>query len=90
MLITSRKVVAPTRQANKNPKFEYRNPKQTRRQMNLKLGKSKTPNPNQECFEFCAFQSFEFVSNFARLPGSGQGFRASKFFLGELCAFAGA
>jgi hypothetical protein len=76
----SRKFVAPRRQANENPKSEYRNPKQTRRQINLKLGKSKTPNPNQECFEFCVFQSFEFVSNF--------GFRASKFFLGALCVFA--
>jgi hypothetical protein len=62
---------------NPNPKSEYRNPKQTRRQMNLKLGKSKTPNPHQEYFEFPVFQSFEFVSNF--------GFRASKFFLGVLC-----
>jgi hypothetical protein len=63
--------------ANPNAKSEYRNPKQTRRQINLKLGKSKTPNPHQECFEFPVFQSFEFVSNF--------GFRASKFFLGRLC-----
>jgi hypothetical protein len=83
-----RNLIAPRHQANKNPKLEYRNPKQTRRQINLKLGKSKTPNPNQECFEFCVFQSFEFVSNFE--------FRASKFILGSpfdlaqdmLCDFA--
>src|SRR2546426_7507088 len=28
-----------------NPKSEYRNPKQTQSQINLKSGKSKTPNP---------------------------------------------
>jgi hypothetical protein len=63
---------------NQNPESEYRNPKQARRQTSLKLGKSKTPNPHQKCFEFPVFQSFEFVSNF--------GFRASKFVLGGLYA----
>ncbi|MGH7888114.1 MAG: hypothetical protein ACREPG_09625, partial [Candidatus Binatia bacterium] len=54
--------------ATQNPKFEarkkLRGPKQTRGQISLKLGKSKTPNLNQVCFEFCVFQSFEFVSDF--------------------------
>jgi len=56
-----------------NPKFKYRNPKQTQRQINLKSGKSKTPNPKEACLEFYIFWSFEIVSNF--------GFRASKFLL---------
>jgi hypothetical protein len=46
-----------------------RNPKQTPRQINLKSGKSKTPNPKEACLEFYTFWSFEIVSNF--------GFRAS-------------
>jgi hypothetical protein len=55
----SRQVASET-----NPKPEYRNPKQTERQINLKSGKSKTPNPNQACLEFFLFWSFEIVSNF--------------------------
>src|SRR5216684_59312 len=54
-----------------NPKFEYRNPKQTQRQINLKSRKSKTPNPKEACLECFIFWSFEIVSNF--------GFRASNF-----------
>jgi len=54
-----------------NPKSEYRNPKQTPRQINLKSGKSKTPNPKEACLEFYEFWSFEIVSDF--------GFRASNF-----------
>src|SRR4029077_3541678 len=54
-----------------NPKSEYRNPKQTQRQINLKSGKSKTPNHQEACLEFYTFRSFEIVSNF--------GFRASNF-----------
>jgi hypothetical protein len=77
-LLEKRRFIAPRRQANptQNPKSEYRNPKQTRRQIISKSENPKTLNPKQECFEFCVFQSFEFVSNF--------GFRASKFFLGAL------
>jgi len=62
-----------------NPKSEYRNPKQTLKQMNLKSGKSKTPNPKEACLEFDLFWSFEFVSNF--------GFRASNF-LARFCIIA--
>ena len=58
-------------QRNKNPKSEYRNPKQTQRQINLKSGKSKTTNPKEACLEFYIFWSFEIVSTF--------GFRASNF-----------
>jgi len=54
-----------------NPKSEYRNPKQTQSQLNLKTEKSKTLNPKEAYLEFDLFWSFEFVSNF--------GFRASKF-----------
>jgi hypothetical protein len=64
-----------------NPKSEYRNSKQTQRQINLKSGKSKTPNPKEACLEFYIFSSFEIVLNF--------GFRASNFlFLAplRLCA----
>jgi len=53
-----------------NPKSEFRNPKQTLKQMKLKSGKSKTSNPKEACLEFDLFWSFEIVSNF--------GFRASK------------
>src|SRR6266568_2614080 len=77
---TTNKFTAPTC-CEKNPKSEYRNPKQTRRQINLKSGKSKTPNPKEACLEFYTFWSFEIVSNF--------GFRASNFlFLAplRLCA----
>jgi len=38
-----------------NPKSEYRNPKQTLKQINLKSGKSKTPNPKEACLEFYPF-----------------------------------
>ena len=63
-----------------NPKSEYRNPKQTQIQINLKSGKSKTPNPKEACLEFYIFWSFEIVSNF--------GFRASNFlFLASLRPF---
>ena len=55
-----------------NPKSEYRNPKQTGSQINLKSGKSKALNPNEASFEFYYFWLFEFVSDF--------GFRASSFF----------
>src|SRR4029434_3667919 len=47
------------------------NPKQTQKKINLKLGKSKTPNPKEACLELYLFWSFEIVSNF--------GFRASNF-----------
>jgi hypothetical protein len=64
-----------------NPKSEYRNPKQTQRQINLKSGKSKTPNAKEACLEFYIFWSFDIVSNF--------GFRASNFlFLAPLRAMA--
>ena len=63
-----------------NPKSEYRNPKQTQRQINLKSGKFKTPNPNEACLEFCMFWSFEFVSNF--------GFRASNLRFSNVAFFA--
>jgi len=53
-----------------NPKSEFRNPKQTLKQMKLKSGKSKTSNPKEARLEFDLFWSFEIVSNF--------GFRASK------------
>ena len=61
-----------------SPKSEYRNPKQTQRQIDLKLGKSETPNPKEACLEFYKLWSFEIVSNF--------GFRASNFLF--LAAFA--
>src|SRR4030095_1515610 len=61
-----------SRLPNSNPKSEARNPKQTQRQINLKSGKSKTPNPQEARLEFYKFWSFEIVSNF--------GFRASNFF----------
>jgi len=54
-----------------NSKFEYRNPKQTQKQINLTAGKSKTPYAEDFCLEFCIFWSFEIVSNF--------GFRASDY-----------
>ena len=50
----------------------HRNPKQTRSQINLKLGKSKTTNPDQVCFEMCVFQPFEFVSNFGAPVKTGK------------------
>jgi hypothetical protein len=56
--------------SEENPKFEYRNPKQTLKQMKLKSGKSKTSNSKEARLEFDLFCSFEIVSNF--------GFRASK------------
>ena len=58
-----------------NPKSEYRNPKQTQSQINLKSGKFKTPNPKEACLEIYIFWSFDIVSSF--------GFRASNllFFL---------
>jgi len=60
----SRKFLAPSTPTKQNPKSEYRNPKQIPRQINLKLGKSKTPNPTEVCLEFILFWSFEIVSNF--------------------------
>jgi len=62
------------------PKSEYRNPKQTQIQINLKSGKSKTRNPKEACLEFYIFWSFEIVSNF--------GFRASNFCPWRLWVFA--
>jgi hypothetical protein len=59
-----------------NPKSEYRNPKQTQRQTNLKAGKSKTPNPKEACLELYVFWSFEILSNF--------GFRASNLLFLEI------
>jgi hypothetical protein len=53
-----------------NPKSEYRNPKQTPRQKNLKSENENT-NPNEACLGFYLFWSFEIVSNFR--------FRASNF-----------
>jgi len=67
--------------SNQNPKSEARNPKQLQRQINLKSGKSKIPNPKEACLEFYMFWSFEIVSNF--------GFRASNFLFlapSRLCA----
>ena len=52
-----------------NPNIEIRN--KLRDKINLKSGKSKTPNPKEACLEFYIFRSFEIVSNF--------GFRASNF-----------
>jgi hypothetical protein len=60
---------------DKNPKSEYRNPKQTLKQMNLKSGKSKTSSPKEACLEFDSFWYFEFVS----IRGAAFGFRASDF-----------
>src|SRR5262249_13999996 len=42
-------------EANETKLSEYRNPKQTRSQINLKRGKSKTLSSNQVSFEFRAF-----------------------------------
>jgi hypothetical protein len=53
-----------------NPKSEYRNPKQTLRQKNLKTENPKHES-NEACLGFYLFGSFEIVSNF--------GFRASNF-----------
>jgi len=64
----SRQAKTPAKQ---NPKSEFRNPKQTSRQINLNSKKSKTPNPKEACLEFYQFWSFEIVSDF--------GFRASNF-----------
>src|SRR5438132_4468866 len=64
------KIIAPAT-SEANPKSEYRNPKQTQRQINRKLRKSETPNPKEACSELYIFGSFEIVSNF--------GFRASNF-----------
>ena len=36
-------------------KSEFRNPKQTQIQIDLKSGKSETPNPNEACLEFYIF-----------------------------------
>jgi len=47
-----------------NPKSEYRSSKQTKRQINLKYGKSKTSSPDEARFEFALFGLFEIVSNF--------------------------
>ena len=66
--MTSTKFFAETLR-KQNPKSEYRNPKRTPIQIDLKSGKSKTPDPNETCLEFYLFWSFEIVSNF--------GFRAS-------------
>ena len=71
-----RKLIAPSRR-RKNPKSEYRNPKQTQKRINLKSGKSKTPNPNEACLEFSVFWSFEFVSNFGSFDMAQDRFRAS-------------
>src|SRR6266403_2076686 len=60
-----------------NPKSEFRNPKQSWRQINLKSGKSKTPNLKEACLAFYIFWSFEIVSNF--------GFRASNYCPWCLC-----
>jgi hypothetical protein len=38
-----------------NPKSEFRNPKQTLKQIKLKLGKSKTSNPKEAGLEFDLF-----------------------------------
>src|SRR6266508_1962593 len=75
---TTNKFTAPTC-CEKNPKSEYRNPKQTRRQINLKSGKSKTPNPKEACLEFYIFWSFEIVSNFGSFDMAQDTFRASNF-----------
>jgi len=60
----SRKTYPAKTPAKQNPKSEYRNPKQTQRQINLKSGKSKTVNPKEACLEFYQFWSFGIVSNF--------------------------
>jgi len=67
----SRKIYPAKAPVKQNSKSEYRNPKQTQSQLNLKTEKSKTLNPKEACLEFDLFWSFDFVSNF--------GFRASKF-----------
>ena len=76
----SRKIYPAKTPTKQNPKSEYRKkprgPKQTPRQINLKLGKSKTPKPTEVCLEFILFWSFEIVSNF----GPRGRFRASNFF----------
>ena len=73
-----RKLITPKTPGKQKSEIRISKSETNSKKINLKLGKSKTPNPNQECFEFCVFQSIEFVSNF--------GFRASKFILGGLCA----
>jgi len=77
--IDGKKISRAKTPMTKNPKSEYRKrprgPKQTPRQMNLKLEKSKTPNPTEACLEFILFWSFEIVSNF----GPRGIFRASNF-----------
>jgi len=65
----SRKIYRAKTPMEQNPKSEYRNPKQTQRQINLKSGKSETVNPKEACLELYLFGSFGIVSNF--------GFRAS-------------
>jgi hypothetical protein len=49
---SSRKIYRAKTPSKQNPKSEYRNPKQTRRQINLESGKSKTPNLKEACLEF--------------------------------------
>src|SRR6266545_6058146 len=79
---TLRKFIAPKHQqySSRNPKSEAPNPKQTQRQINLKSGKSKTPNPTEAGLGFYLFCSLKL-------------FRISDFVLrifcsSRLCAFA--
>jgi len=72
-------------------KLEARNPKQTQRQINLKSGKPKTPNPKHACLEFYIFWIFEIVSNLGSFDMSQDRFCASNFLFFaplRLCVFA--
>jgi hypothetical protein len=48
--MTLRKLLAPIRQRKKNPKSEYRNPKQTGDLINPKLEKSSNPEADLDLF----------------------------------------
>src|SRR5215472_1991349 len=64
---------------NQISKSECRNPNKLERQINLELGKSKTPNLNQVCFESRVFRPFELVSNFGSFDLAQDRFRSSSF-----------
>jgi len=66
----TKNVIAPSNQRNKS-KIRMSKSETNPETINLKLGKSKTPNPKEVCLEFYIFWSFEIVSSV--------GFRASKF-----------
>src|SRR5690242_2851666 len=59
-------------------KSEYRNTKQTYRQINRKSRKSKPLNPKRACLEFFLFWSFEIVLNFGSFGKAQDRFCPSK------------